>query len=242
MNVRAIGAHGVSSPHALVVGVETEKTEVEPNNEPQRAMEIAVGSVVDGRADSPIDVDYFRFHALAGQRLILDCAAWRIDSPLDAVLTLYSPGGEELDRSHDSFRRDPLLDFTPLVEGDYVVSVRDQVFQGSKRHIYRLSIGTGPHIDFVFPPAGMPGSQDRYRVFGRNLPAGQPADGLSVDRRPLEMIEVSIPLPADPTTCQIAGGSLLEPVEAWLDAAEYQLESPGGRSNPVSISLADARR
>ena len=67
--------------------------------------------------EPPADVDYFRFNAQAGQRLILDCAAYRINSRLDAVLTLYNSAGEELERSHDYVRRDPLIDFTVPADG-----------------------------------------------------------------------------------------------------------------------------
>jgi hypothetical protein len=238
--VRAIGPLGVSNPHAFVVGTQPELIEVEPNNQPGQATEIPVGSVVNGRTEAPTDVDYFRFNAQAGQRLIVDCSAYRIDSRLDAVLVLYNSAGEEIERSHDYLRRDPLIDFTVPADGQYLVAVRDLVYAGSRRSVYRLSVGVAPHLDFVFPPAGMAGSDGRYRLFGQNLPGGQPTGEFSVDGKPLEMLEVSIPLPDDPATQRMAAGLLLEPVEMGVDGVEFQLDSPGGRSNPVWVSLATA--
>jgi hypothetical protein len=239
-DVRAIGPQGVSNPRAFVVGTRPELLEVEGNNQPSQATEIPLGSVVNGRTEPTADVDYFRFNAQAGQRLILDCAAYRIDSRLDAVLVLYNAAGEELERSHDFRRRDPLIDFTPPADGPYVVAVHDLVYAGSRRHVYRLSIGVAPYLDFVFPPAGMAGSDARYRLFGRNLPGGQPTGGLTIDGKPLEMLEVAIPLPSDAATQQIVAGALLEPVELGIDGVEFQLDSPAGQSNSVLVSLATA--
>jgi hypothetical protein len=239
-DVRAIGPQGVSNPRAFVVGSRSELLEVEPNNQPGQATEIPLGSVVNGRTDPQADVDYFRFHAQAGQRVILDCSAYRIDSRLDAVLVLYNSAGEELDRSHDYLRRDPLIDFTAPADGQYLAAVHDLVYAGSRRHVYRLSIGVDPHLDFVFPPAGMAGSDARYRLFGRNLPGGQPAGILTVDGKPLETLEVAIPLPGDAATQQITAGSLSEPVEIGIDGVEFQIDSPAGPSNPVLVSLATA--
>ena len=239
-DVRAVGPLGVSNPRAFVVGTRPELVEVEPNNQPSQATEVPLGAVVNGRTDPTADVDFFRFNAQAGQRLILDCSAYRIDSKLDALLVLYNAAGEELQRSHDHFRRDPLIDFTAPTDGQYVVAVQDLVYAGSRRHVYRLSIGTAPYLDFVFPPAGIAGSNARYRLFGRNLPGGQPTGGLTVDGMPLESLEVAIPLPSDPASQQIAAGALLEPVELGVDGVEFQLDSPAGHSNPVLISLATA--
>ncbi len=73
--------------------------------------------------------------------------------------------------------------------------MRDLVYAGSPRNVYRLSIGADPHLDFVFPPAGLAGTEGRYRLFGRNLPGGQAAGGLAIDGKPLEMLDVSIRFP-----------------------------------------------
>jgi hypothetical protein len=239
-DLRAIGSLGVSNPRAFVVGTRPELIEVERNNHPGEATEVPLGAIVNGRTEPTADVDYFRFNAQAGQRLIIDCAAYRIDSKLDAVLVLYNAAGEELERNHDHRRRDPLIDFTPPADGQYVVAVQDLVYAGSRRHVYRLSIGLAPYLDFVFPPAGLAGSDARYRLFGRNLPGGQPTGGLTVDGKPLETIEVAIPMPSDAASQQISAGALLEPVEIGIDGVQYQLDSPAGLSNPLFVSLATA--
>ncbi len=239
-DVRAIGSDGVSNPRIFAVGTQPELLEVEPNNHPSQATEVPLGAVVNGRVEPQADVDYFKFKAVAGQRLILDCSAYRIDSRLDAVMVLYNSAGEELQRSRDYLRRDPLIDFTAPADAEYLVAVRDLTYAGSPRNVYRLSIGANPHIDFVFPPAGVAGTEARYRLFGRNLPGSRPTGELTIDGKPLELLEVSIPLPSDPAIQQIAAGSVLEPVEAGIDGVEFQLASPAGPSNPVLVSLATA--
>ncbi|HTU26562.1 MAG TPA: PPC domain-containing protein, partial [Pirellulales bacterium] len=239
-DVRAVSPQGVSNPRAFVVGTRPELVEVEPNGALGQATEVPVPAVVNGRLEQPADVDFFRFAAKAGERLILDCAAYRIDSRLDAVLVVYNAAGEEIERSHDFARRDPLLDFVAPADGQYVVAVHDLTYAGSRRHVYRLSIGTAPYIDFVFPPSGLAGSEGRFHLFGRNLPGGQLTDLRSIDGRPLETLEVPIALPADLAAQQTVAGSIVEPVEIILDGAEFQLDAPAGPSNPVFISRATA--
>jgi hypothetical protein len=237
---RAIGKYGISNPRAFVVGSQNELTETEPNNTLQQAGEVPLNSIVNGRSDSATDLDYFKFAAKAGERVLIDCWAFRIDSRMDATLVLYNSAGDELARNRDTNRRDALIDFTVLKDGEYVVAVHDFLYAGSNEYFYRLSIGTAPYLDFVFPPAGLPGSQGPYTVYGRNLPGGQPAKDMLVDGKPLEMISANITLPVDKQAQNLAGGATVEPAESGLDAVEYRLNSPQGLSNPLLVGMAGA--
>jgi len=106
---------------------------------------------------------------------------------------------------------------------------------------YRLSISTAPYLDFVFPPAGAPGSNGQYTVYGRNLPGGKPADGVQVGGKPLEMLTVTIPLPgADSRDLVRDGGLFVEPSESFMDGISYRLNSAAGSSNPLLLTMAGA--
>ena len=76
--------------------------------------------------------------------------------------------------------------------------MHDFLYAGNGEYFYRLAIGTDAYLDFVFPPAGLPGSNDNYTLYGRNLPGGQPTD-LVVGRRQAAGIAAAcrLPLPAD---------------------------------------------
>ncbi|MFN0199801.1 MAG: hypothetical protein ACKVT0_23865, partial [Planctomycetaceae bacterium] len=178
-----------------------------------------------------------RITATAGQRILFDCAAKRIDSRMQPRLELYNGQGKRLSHATAEISRDPLLDYTFTADGDYMLKIYDVVYSGSPDHVYRLSIHTGPHIDFVMPASGLPNSTATYTLYGRNLPNGQPTD-LKVDGQLLQKLDVPITLPADGTVQQVAEN--LDPVMADTDGFTYVLTDAQGASNPVTIFFATA--
>jgi hypothetical protein len=241
--VRAAGKYGLSNPRFFLVDSRPELNETEPNSRLDQANEVAFGGIVNGMAGGGADRDFFKFAAKQGQRLLVDCQARRIDSRLDPMLVLYDARGNELASAHDGGHRDTLLDYTVAADGLYVIEVHDFIYAGGPEYNYRLTIDAGPHVDFVFPPAGLPGTNQVYQVYGRNLPGGTPAAGLTVDGRPLEVVSASIALPAEAD--RLPAGTLIEPAGSGIDAILYRHPSPQGPSppawsNPVPISLATA--
>lgn len=238
--VRAIGQYGVSNPRTFVIGTKNEIAEVEPNNEAGKATEVAIGSVVNAQSNSATDQDYFKFAAKAGQRVLIDCWAYRIDSRMDATLVLYDATGKEMARNRDTNRRDPLLDFVVPADGVYYVEVYDFLYAGSSEYFYRLSIDTNAYLDFVMPPAGQPGSTAGYTLYGRNLPGGLPTSVVSADGKPLESLAVQIALPADQSVQNLEVGSVVEPEESGIDGIAYRLPTPAGLTNEVLLGFATA--
>jgi len=241
-DLRAIGRFGISNPRTIVVGDMIEINETEPNNTPLQATRVLVDKVpsitVNGQINGATDHDYFVFHARAGQRILLDCSAQRIDSRLNGRLVLTNLAGKLLAANDDFHDKDPFLDVTIPADGDYVVGVTDQVYDGSPEYFYRLSIGTLPYIDFVLPPAAAPGSTGQFTVFGRNLPGGQPAPGVAIAGRQLEQITVQITAPADPLALQrLSFSGLVLPFETLADGFEYRLATPQGSSNSVRLGI-----
>ena len=238
-DLRAIGRYGVSNPRAFVVGDRPEMVEQTPNQSPADANKVPLGTVVNGQADKD-SADYFRFRAEKGQRILVDCWAQRIDSLMDATLVLYDAAGKELDHNRDHSHRDPLMDFTAPASGEYVLKVYDFLYGGGEEYFYRLVIGTGPHLDFIFPPAGEPGSKRKYLLYGRNLPGGTLSD-LSIDGKRLEEKTVEIDLPADGETPEQATSlASLEPEQVVWGGIEYRLGSSQGVSNSLRVGFATA--
>ncbi len=238
--VRAVGKYGASNPRSFVVGTQNELVEVEPNNSPDKATEVPLGSVVNGQSNAAADQDYFKFTAQRGQRVIVDCWAYRIDSRMDATLVLYDASGKELQINRDTNRRDPLLDFTVPADGVYYVEIHDFLYAGSNEYFYRLSIGTGAYLDYVFPPAGTAGTNDQYTLYGRNLPGGQPTKLISADGKPLESLVTQIALPADLSLQNLDIGAVVEPDESGIDGIAYRLVTPQGLTNSVLLGFATA--
>ena len=231
-----VGRFGASNPRAFVVGRGDEIAEAGGNSSPAAATEIRLGMTVNGRADANA-IDYYKLKLAAGQRVLVECAAERIDSRMDATLAVLDAAGRELARNRDTDGRDPLIDFTAPSEAEYIVAVYDFLYRGGAEYFYRLTVHTEPRVDFVFPPCGPAGSNQQYTVYGRNLPGGKPAAGVSVEGTPLESITVSIPLPADAANPpNLGSASLVPPQSALIDAVDYRL----GNSNPVRIGIAQA--
>ena len=51
-----------------------------------------------------------------------------------------------------------VIDFTAPGDGEFAVKVHDFLYAGSPEHFYRLALSAAPRIDFVLPPAGVPGA------------------------------------------------------------------------------------
>jgi hypothetical protein len=236
--VRAVGLYGVSNPRSFRIDSLPESLEAEPNNERELATEAQLPATISGRIDGQADVDYFRFTAPAGQRIILDCLARRIDSRMDAVVIVYDSQGRELGDSRDVRYGDPLVDFTTPAASEYTVKVFDAAYQGGPDYFYRIRAGALPYVDYVFPPAAAPGNQ-AFTVFGRNLPGGQPAN-VAVAGRPLEQLNATIAIPGGAAGQQLAFGGFVAPPGGGLDGVEYRVQSPQGFSNPIFVGVAAA--
>lgn len=238
--VRAVGYFGMSNPRTFQVGSLEEVAKTAGISSRDKAQPVAVGSVISGQADGD-SVDYYKITAAAGQRLLVDCFAQRIDSRMDPALVLYDTAGRELRRVSGSYGSDPVLEINAQAAGDYIVGVHDFTYNGGAERFYRLAVHSGPHIDFVFPPVGQAGASSKFTIYGRNLPGGQPVDKMNVDGSQLQQVAVDIALPGDAAARQkLSPASSLKPFQATVDAFTYQLNSPQGASNPVAIGYATA--
>ena len=235
-DVRAVTPRGLSNFRAFTVSDWAEVVEAEPDDQPGQAQAITLPVVVNGRIDKPTDVDCYRFTARQGQRVSIDCWAWRVDSQLDGTIMVYDDQGKELGYSGDFAGKDPFLDFTAPADGAYVVKVWDFIYGGSGDHFYRLQIGSVPHLDAVIPAAVRPGETTTLVLLGRNLPGGAAVPG-SVP--PLETTSRTIEVPAEPgRESTLRGGEPVRPPQAILDGMAYRLSTPEGSSNPIFLAYS----
>ena len=236
--VRTVGFYGISNPRFFTVGTQKEVNETEPNNAREQAAAVELNQTVNARINGGADVDWYKFAGKAGLRVLVNVRAKRMDSKLDAALEVYNAAGKRLEFARRNLvGQDALIDVTIPADGDYFVKVYDFTYAGGEDYPYRLTISTGPYIDFVLPTAGAPGSNAQYTIYGRNLPGGQPA-GVSTHGRALEKLVVNIPLPA--TTDLLDPKLTLEPFSAGIDGAPFSIGSPTGPSNTVMIQLSSA--
>lgn len=144
--VRAFGALGGSNTRRFAVGDRDEIVETEPNNEPEKAMELAVDATVSGTFDSE-NMDCFRFEGRKGIRVTIAVRVQEIDSRAIPVVTLLDAAGRQVARAAASRAGDPIVDFTPAADGPLVIRLHDLTYRGGDLFAYRLTVSTGPWIE-----------------------------------------------------------------------------------------------
>jgi len=224
-DVRAVTKQGASNPRAFAVGVLNEVAE--EKNRSDAPQKIALESTVNGRTDTN-SIDYFRFAAKKGQRVLLRCDTRAIDSKLEPVLVLYDGTAHEVSRS----RSGGLLDYTIPVDGAFTVRLHDATYRGGTEFFYRLSVGTFPHVDYVLPTAA--DAKTRFAVFGRNLPGGKEVDEKAKHR--LERLDVEL----SETDPALSRPLTTMPAQTALDLFEYRVRDSRGASDAVLMRFPTA--
>lgn len=197
-DVRVLGKYGISSPRLFQVSRSlAEVVEKEPNDETSTAQPVTVNSIVNGTSDNNRE-DFYRFALKQGQRVIVECQAQRLDSMLDATLTLTDASGKQLAANGDWFGLDPLIDFVAPTNGDYFVSVCDLTFRGG--FPYRLFITDQAHVENVFPRAIQVGKPAHITVLGRNLGGTAKPSKWTIGEQRLDELSETITAPADVLT------------------------------------------
>jgi hypothetical protein len=237
--VRCRGIYGISGPRKFVVSQIAQVSEVEPNNEPEAATKVAtLPVIVNGQLNGNADIDWIRFTGTANQGVTIEAMAQRLDSPAAATIGLYSADGQLISEGRKGANKDFLLQYRLPATGDYLIRVQELLYRGGGHYTYQLTIGNSPTIDSIFPPAGIPGSNAEYTVFGQNLPGGSPSL-LSLHGQPLEQLKVRISIPAD-IEGKLTATEPLMPHQAGLDGMEYRFIAPSGPSNPLLLTIATA--
>ena len=264
-DLRVVNAFGVSNPRLFTVGVLPEVNEVEPNEEAftlnnpaavtgaaslavppknvPHAQRVALGTTINGVLASATDVDYSVFFGKAGQRVLAHCATSSIDSRARPMVELFDGAGVRLAQNRNAVENDALADATLAADGDYYVRVTEFAYQqGGPDYFYRLTLSTGPWIDAVFPPVVNPGTATPVTVYGRNLPGGKVAPGLTLDGKPVEAITTTVTAPADGTALTFRGR--VASLSGVQDGFEFRLPAaldPAGQSNAVLVFLSPAK-
>jgi hypothetical protein len=234
--VRAVGRNGISASKLFSVsrGL-TEIREGEPNDSPQESMAVPLNVAIHGDSDES-NVDCYRFAAEAGQRVVVECQAIRLDSEMRGAITLFSSEGKELATGRPVYgRTDPILDFVIPAGGEYFVEVHDATYTGGRP--YRLVISDLPVVDSVFPPTVRPGESAQVTVLGRNFPGARPQPRMSTASPPLETLTVPVSISAGATSS--TRFVMLEPLGSpSRNTRGVQLRPPGLDSALSPLTLA----
>jgi len=155
LSVRKGDAISNSAPFA--VDTLPECLEKESNDSPPNAQQVTLPMIVNGRVDRPGDWDVFRVEGRAGEQVVAEVTARRLDSPLDSVLELTDAAGKRLAFNDDhedkanalaTHQADSLIRVELPADGTYFVRLGDAQKEGGPEYAYRLRI-CPPRPDFA---------------------------------------------------------------------------------------------
>lgn len=137
---------GVSEPREIWVGGELPVVaEKEPNNGLRQPQPVAIGQLVDGAIQNPLDTDVYAIEGTAGQRLSVEILAHRRGQALDATLTLFDDRLAILASNDDQTDTvDPRVELTLPMTGRFMIVVADAHDRGGPLNQYRLQIRHRP--------------------------------------------------------------------------------------------------
>ncbi len=146
----------VSNRAPFEVDTLPEGMDVEPNNQKERAQRIKLPLIVNGRINQSGDWDVFRFEGRAGEEIVAEVLARRLDSPLDSILKLTDAAGKQIAINDDSedkgtglltHHADSQLRVTLPSNGTYYLHLGDTQNKGGAEYGYRLRV-SAPQPDF----------------------------------------------------------------------------------------------
>lgn len=153
-----VSKNGMISNHVpFAVDVLPEVMEKEPNNNPNEAEKVNLPVIVNGRINQPGDFDVFSLEGKAGQTLVAEVVARRLDSPLDSVLRITDATGKPVALNDDyedpgmgqmTYHADSYIMVSLPADGTYFVTIGDTTRKGGAEYGYRLRISE-PRPDFA---------------------------------------------------------------------------------------------
>ncbi len=192
-------------------------------------------SSVWGTIEKAGETDRYQFSAKAGQTVVVDLAAARVASKLNAVAVLYDGEGRLIDTSNDfDGEADPLITVQVPADGNYTLRITDLMATGSASHNYRLSIGTFPYVTGCFPSAVPLDKASQVELTGFNIPAGTMA---TVHPKALGKLALAI----DPQKFRIREAIEVQVVPE-ADTAEREPNDTVAAAMPIKIPVTVAGR
>ncbi|MCA9191055.1 MAG: PPC domain-containing protein [Planctomycetales bacterium] len=116
---------------------------METADDAQREALVAVDlpAAFNGVIETPGDTDWFKFRAKKDQQLEFVVYGRRVlRSPIDSWLEIHKVGGGRLAANDDANGPDSSQPFKIPEDGEYLVSIRDQLSEGSPQHTYRIEV------------------------------------------------------------------------------------------------------
>lgn len=119
------------------------------NHSVKTAQSVALPVIINGCVSQPAESEVFKFEGHAGESIVAEVFARRLDSPLDSFLRLTDAAGKQLAFNDDfedkgtglnTFHADSYLTNTLPADGTYYIHLNDTQGQGGPEFAYRLRL------------------------------------------------------------------------------------------------------
>ncbi|MGE3780241.1 MAG: hypothetical protein AB7F89_23835, partial [Pirellulaceae bacterium] len=232
---RIVTPRGASTIGQLVVVHQPVVVEQRDNNTLEQAQVVALPAAICGAVERNEDVDFFRFHAEAGQSFSFHVRSMRLQdrihdlqSHIDPILTIRNEQGTTVAANDNYFYGDPFLHHRFERAGDYFLELRDVRYKGNQYWEYCVEVTDQPFVTAAFPAAVGRGQVARLQLVGYQLPS-EPAAILRVDdAQPCGVQDWPLPL----------AGSQANPVAVVVSDQPVFVEQPVGNDTAASAQVA----
>ena len=200
------------------------------NNSVDAAQAVTLPIIINGHVSQPGEREVFKIEGHAGQTVVAEVFARRLDSPLDSFLRLTDKDGKLLAFNDDfedkgsglnTHHADSYLTATLPADGTYFVQINDTQGQGGPDFAYRLRISEPqPDFELRIAPSSISlrtGMSQLVTVFALRR------DGFTN--------EIQLKLKSAPTGFALSGARIL----AGQDKAQFTLKAP---AQPAEIPVA----
>jgi hypothetical protein len=134
------GEKMLTNPATFIVSKLPQFVEQEPNDEPEKANRVTLPAGINGRIGKKRDIDHYIFDVKKGKPIRFELKARRfgtlLNSSLHGILEIVSPKGAVLASNDVTHGLEAALVFTPNVDGDHILRVRDLNSKGAESSVY----------------------------------------------------------------------------------------------------------
>lgn len=116
-----------------------QSVEVEPNDTPAQANKLSVPGGVTAKFDKAKDVDHFAITGKKGQKLIVSVSTFEVNSPAEVLVRVLDAKGAQVATSTPTAPVNR-FEFTPAVDGEYVLACEHQNFLHGPNEVYLLTV------------------------------------------------------------------------------------------------------
>ena len=217
--VRLVGAKTTTTPRPFLVGtlpvlldkeVADKKASNDRLDQAQAIDQLPI--VLNGSLAKSGDVDVYRVKLKKGDCLVAASESRLIAAPTNLGLYVRDLGGNALPLNLDYRKRDPLYTCTIPADGEYQLQffeVTNNMGDVGEQTLYRVTVTTGPWLDYVTPAGAQRGSTAHLTGHGWNLGG------------------------------KVGPGSVTGDISVPADAGAMLPVSLGGATNAVSLGVGD---